>query len=74
MGANSIDVFFKVVLPLSLSGIISGVTMVFVPAVSTFVISKMLGGGANLLIGDLIEMKFSAYIITAAGSLLLSSN
>lgn len=58
LGANSIDVFLKVVLPLSLSGIISGITMVFVPAVSTFVISKMLGGGANLLIGDLIEMKF----------------
>ena len=58
LGANNINVFLKVILPLSLSGIISGITMVFVPAVSTFVISKMLGGGANLLIGDLIEMKF----------------
>ena len=44
-------------------GVISGVTMVFVPSVSTFIISKMLGGGANLMIGDLIEMQFlgSAY-------------
>ena len=39
-------------------GIISGVTMVFVPAISTFIISKMLGGSSNLLIGDLIEMQF----------------
>ena len=44
-------------------GVISGVTMVFVPSVSTFIISKMLGGGGNLLIGDLIDMQFlgSAY-------------
>ena len=39
-------------------GIISGITMVFVPAISTFIISRMLGGGSNLLIGDLIEMQF----------------
>ena len=63
LGANSRQVFFKVVVPMSKPGIISGVTMVFVPAVSTFIISKMLGGGANLLIGDLIDMQFlgSAY-------------
>ncbi len=63
LGANRLKVFLKVILPLSLPGIISGITMVFVPAVSTFIISKMLGGGANLLIGDLIEMQFlgSAY-------------
>ena len=63
LGANSCQVFFKVVVPMSMPGIISGVTMVFVPAVSTFIISKMLGGGANLLIGDLIDMQFlgSAY-------------
>ncbi len=63
LGANSRQVFFKVVVPMSMPGIISGVTMVFVPAVSTFIISKMLGGGANLLIGDLIDMQFlgSAY-------------
>ena len=58
LGCNSIKVLFKVVLPLSLPGIISGVTMVFVPAISTFIISKMLGGGSELLIGDLIEMQF----------------
>ncbi len=43
---------------MSMPGIISGITMVFVPAVSTFIISKMLGGGSNLLIGDLIDMQF----------------
>lgn len=58
LGANKFKVFSKIIFPLSIPGIISGVTMVFVPAVSTFIISKMLGGGANLLIGDLIEMQF----------------
>lgn len=63
LGANDVKVFLKVVLPMSMSGVISGITMVFVPAVSTFIISKMLGGGGNLLIGDLIDMQFlgSAY-------------
>lgn len=63
LGANDRKVFLKVIVPMSMPGIISGVTMVFVPAVSTFIISKMLGGGANLLIGDLIDMQFlgSAY-------------
>ena len=63
LGANDRKVFLKVVLPMSMPGVISGVTMVFVPAVSTFIISKMLGGGGNLLIGDLIDMQFlgSAY-------------
>ena len=63
LGANSSQVFTKVILPMSMPGVISGITMVFVPAVSTFIISKMLGGGANLLIGDLIDMQFlgSAY-------------
>ncbi len=58
LGAGRRKVFFKVLLPLSLPGVISGVTMVFVPAVSTFIISKMLGGGAHILVGDLIEMQF----------------
>lgn len=58
LGASRRKVFSKVILPLSIPGIISGITMVFVPAVSTFIISKMLGGGANLLIGDLIDMQF----------------
>ena len=58
LGAGRRKVFFKVLMPLSIPGIISGITMVFVPAVSTFIISKMLGGGSNILIGDLIEMQF----------------
>ena len=63
LGANDKKVFLKVVVPMSMPGVISGITMVFVPAVSTFIISKMLGGGGNLLIGDLIDMQFlgSAY-------------
>lgn len=63
LGANRRKVFLRVTLPLSMPGVISGVTMVFVPAVSTFIISQMLGGGSNLLIGDLIDMQFlgSAY-------------
>ncbi len=58
LGCNSKKVLFKVVFPLSLPGVTSGITMVFVPAISTFIISRMLGGGSNLLIGDLIEMQF----------------
>ncbi len=63
LGANQMQVFSKVTFPMSMPGVISGITMVFVPAVSTFIISKMLGGGANLMIGDLIDMQFlgSAY-------------
>ena len=55
LGANSVTVFRKVILPLSLPGVLSGITMVFVPSVSTFAISRMLGGGTELLLGDLIE-------------------
>ncbi len=58
LGCNSRNVIFRVVFPLSMPGIVSGITMVFVPAISTFIISRMLGGGSNLLIGDLIEMQF----------------
>ena len=58
LGANRLRVFLRVILPMSMPGMISGVTMVFVPSVSTFIISKMLGGGGNLLIGDLIDMQF----------------
>ena len=63
LGANSVQVFRRVILPLSLPGVLSGVTMVFIPSVSTFVISRLLGGGMSLLVGDLIEMQFlgSAY-------------
>ncbi len=58
LGGNSLVVFSKVIFPLSLPGVLSGITMVFVPSVSTFVISKLLGGSSTLLIGDLIEMQF----------------
>ncbi len=58
LGCNGMQVILKVVLPLSVPGILSGITMVFVPAISTFIISRMLGGGSHLLIGDLIEMQF----------------
>ena len=58
LGANSVMVFSKVILPLSLPGVLSGITMVFVPSVSTFAISRMLGGGTELLLGDLIERQF----------------
>lgn len=58
LGANNVKTFFRVVLPLSVPGIISGITMVFVPAVSTFYISKQLGSTELLLIGDIIEIQF----------------
>ena len=58
LGCNSFSTIFRVIFPLSLPGVTSGITMVFVPAISTFIISRMLGGGSNLLIGDLIEMQF----------------
>ena len=63
LGANPTNVLRKVILPLSLPGIFTGITMVFVPSVSTFMISRMLGGGSNMMIGDLIENQFigSAY-------------
>ena len=58
LGCNSLQVFSKVVLPLSVPGILSGTTMVFVPAVSTFYISQKLGGTDTVLIGDVIERQF----------------
>ena len=58
LGANSAQVFTKVIFPLSMPGVVSGITMVFMPAVSTFVISKLLGGGQFMLIGNLIEQQF----------------
>lgn len=62
LGCNSRRVFTKVVLPLSVPGIVSGITMVFVPAVSTFYISQKLGSPGSVLIGDIIETQFkSAY-------------
>ena len=58
LGANNFQVFTKVIFPLSLPGVLSGITRVFMPAVSTFVISKLLGGGQFYLIGNLIEQEF----------------
>ena len=58
LGASSARVFSKVILPLSLPGVLSGVTMVFVPSVSTFAISRLLGGGTQMMLGDLIEQQF----------------
>lgn len=58
LGAGSGRVFRKVILPLSLPGVLSGVTMVFVPSVSTFAISRLLGGGTQMMLGDLIEQQF----------------
>lgn len=60
LGANSFQVFTKVIFPLSIPGVASGTTMVFMPAVSTFVISKLLGGGKIMLVGNLIEQQFMA--------------
>ncbi len=58
LGGNQITVFRKVIFPLSMPGVVSGVTMVFMPSVSTFVISDLLSGGQYMLIGNLIENQF----------------
>lgn len=75
LGAGFWNVFRRVVLPMSVPGIVTGITMVFVPAVSTFVITKLLGGGKKMLIGDVIEMMFAGsgrnYNVGAALSLVL---
>ena len=75
LGSNGWQVFRRVILPLSAPGIVSGVTMVFVPAVSTFVISKLLGGSKLMMIGDVIETMFVGdgcdYNVGAALSLIL---
>ena len=59
LGANRFQTFWKVIFPLSLPGVISGITMVFVPALTTFVISDFLGGSKVLLIGNVIEQQFT---------------
>lgn len=68
LGCGSRQVFFKVILPLSKSGVISGFTMVFVPAVSTFYISKKLGGTDTALIGDVIEAQFKNSVTFNSGA------
>ena len=59
LGANGLQVFIRVTLPLTIPGIISGITMVFIPALTTFVISKLLGGSKVLLIGNVVEEEFT---------------
>lgn len=59
LGASRKQIFYKIVLPLSMPGVVSGITMVFMPAVSTFVISRLLGGGQYMLLGNLIEQQFT---------------
>ena len=59
LGASGFTVFRRLILPLSLPGIISGITMVFVPSISEFVIADMLGGSKTLLIGNVIEQEFT---------------
>ena len=59
LGATKSKVYTKVILPLSVPGIVSGITMVFIPALTTFVISNMLGGGKINLIGNIIEQEFT---------------
>ena len=74
LGCNSMQTLFKVVLPLTMPGVISGITMVFVPSISTFYISQKLGGGVFDLLGDTIERQFQladTYYIGAAISLVM---
>ncbi|MEI3228109.1 MAG: ABC transporter permease [Lachnospiraceae bacterium] len=58
LGANQLQVFIKIIMPLTVSGVLSGIIMVFVPALTSFVISNLLGGGKVLLIGNVIEQEF----------------
>lgn len=74
LGSNKAQIFRKVIMPLSLPGVISGITMVFVPCVSTFYITQKLGGGQVVLIGDIIETQFQSannYHLGASLSLVL---
>lgn len=68
LGANNMTIFFKIIVPLTVSGIISGVVMVFVPSLTSFAISQVLGGGQVLLIGNVIEQDFMQGIQWNAGS------
>ncbi len=73
LGCNGLGVLGRVILPLSISGVVSGVTMVFVPCISTFYISQKLGSIDTILIGDIIEQRYAAidYGMTAALSFVL---
>ena len=70
LGANSYQTFRRVLLPLSMPGIVSGSTMVFIPALTTFVISALLGGNKVLLVGNIIEQEFTAAYDWQLGSAL----
>jgi spermidine/putrescine transport system permease protein len=70
LGANPVKVFTKIVFPLSVPGIVSGITMVFMPAVTTFAISRLLGSGMFMLFGDVIEKWFMEYKDWGFGSML----
>ena len=58
LGAGTVTIFFKIIVPLTMPGVVSGITMVFVPALTSFAISDLLGGGKVLLIGNVIEQAF----------------
>ena len=68
LGANNVHIFFKIILPLTFSGIMSGIIMVFVPSLTSFAISEVLGGGKILLIGNIIERDFTQGAGGNAGS------
>ena len=70
LGANNITVFFKIIVPLTLSGVVSGIVMVFVPALTSFAVSDILGGGKVLLVGNVIEQDFMQGMQWNAGSAL----
>jgi spermidine/putrescine transport system permease protein len=69
LGANYFQTLTKVIIPLSMPGIVSGIIMVFIPALTTFVISDILGGGKLLLIGNVIENKIKADNLNLAAGL-----
>ena len=68
LGANGWQAFLKIIFPLTLPGVISGITMVFVPSLTTFVISTILGGSKVVLIGSVIEQQFLKTVNWNAGS------
>lgn len=69
LGANGFTTFRKVILPLSLKGVLSGITMVFIPGISDFAIAEMLGGGKVLLIGNIVESDFTKGYYNAGSGL-----
>lgn len=68
LGAGKVTIFFKIIVPLTISGVISGIVMVFVPSLTSFAISQILGGGKVLMIGNIIEQDFMQGMQWNAGS------